>query len=179
MFLQLIDRHFPPTNKLHKIFNRNTVKVSYSCIQNISEIIYGHNKKVTQMKRHHQLGCDCRTKPNVHLMAVSVKNSTVLTTFQPKKVYLSLVDDEFKKKRYDHTQSFRNENYLNSTTLSSCFSNIKKTKKETSILVWKLIQTAWPYTNATKRCSLCLHETLAIPIRPHQSELLNKRSELV
>ena len=23
--------HFPPQNKLHKIFNRNTLKLSYSC----------------------------------------------------------------------------------------------------------------------------------------------------
>ena len=28
-FLQLIDLHFPPLNKFHKIFNRNNVKVSY------------------------------------------------------------------------------------------------------------------------------------------------------
>ena len=28
-FLQLIDKHFPPEHKLHKIFNRNSVKVSY------------------------------------------------------------------------------------------------------------------------------------------------------
>ena len=32
-FLQLIDTHFPPTNKLHRIFDRNTVKISYSCTQ--------------------------------------------------------------------------------------------------------------------------------------------------
>ena len=31
-FLKLVDTHFPIGNKLHKIFNRNTVKVSYSCI---------------------------------------------------------------------------------------------------------------------------------------------------
>ena len=34
MFLQLIDTRFSPANKLHKIFNHNTVKISYSCIQN-------------------------------------------------------------------------------------------------------------------------------------------------
>ena len=62
MFLQLIDTYFPPVNKLHKIFNCNTIKVSYSCTQNISQIIKGHNKKVKQMKRHHQLGCNCRIK---------------------------------------------------------------------------------------------------------------------
>ena len=62
MFLQLIDTHFPPANKLHKIFNRNIVKVSYSFTQNISQIIKGHNKKVTQIKRNHQLECNCRIK---------------------------------------------------------------------------------------------------------------------
>ena len=39
MFFQLIDTYFPPKNKLHKIFSRNTVKVSYSCTQNISQVI--------------------------------------------------------------------------------------------------------------------------------------------
>ena len=36
-FLCLIDKHFPPNHKLHKIFNRNTVKVSYSCMNNVKE----------------------------------------------------------------------------------------------------------------------------------------------
>ena len=33
----LINKHFPPQNKLHKIFNRNTLKLSYS-------VHYGKNK---------------------------------------------------------------------------------------------------------------------------------------
>ena len=45
-FLQLVTKHFPRSHKLHKIFNRNTVKVSYSCMNNMSNIIKGHNKKV-------------------------------------------------------------------------------------------------------------------------------------
>ena len=28
-FLNLLDKHFPQNNRLHKIFNRNTVKISY------------------------------------------------------------------------------------------------------------------------------------------------------
>ena len=32
-------------NKLYKIFNRNTVKIRYSCMSNISSIILGHNKE--------------------------------------------------------------------------------------------------------------------------------------
>ena len=31
-FLALIDKHFPKNERLSKIFNRNTIKVSYSCL---------------------------------------------------------------------------------------------------------------------------------------------------
>ena len=60
MFLQLIDTHLPLTYKLHKIFNRNAVKVSYSCTQNISQIIKRHNRKVTQNDTISE--CNCRIK---------------------------------------------------------------------------------------------------------------------
>ena len=137
IFSQLIDTHFPPANKLHKIFfNRNTVKVSYSCTQNISKIIKRHNKKVTQIKRSHQLECNCRIRTECPLNGDYRKKDviytcTALTTFQPRKVYLGLAEGDFKKQRhYNHIQSFRNENYLNSPTLSSCVWKIKKTKKK-------------------------------------------------
>ena len=45
IFLRLINRHFPKSHRLHKIFNRNTVKVSYSCMQNMSKICKGYNSK--------------------------------------------------------------------------------------------------------------------------------------
>ena len=54
MFLRLRDTHFPPENRLHKI--------SYSCTQNIAQIMRGHNKKVTQIKRYQQLECNCNIK---------------------------------------------------------------------------------------------------------------------
>jgi hypothetical protein len=34
-FLTLISVHFPPTHKYYKIFNKNTIKVSYSCLGSI------------------------------------------------------------------------------------------------------------------------------------------------
>ena len=179
MFSQLIGTHFPPANKLHKIFNRNTLKVSYNCIQNISQIIKGHNKKVTQIKRNHQLDCNCRIKAVCPLNCDCRKKNvtyrcTSLTTFQPKKVYLGFAEGEFKNQRYyNHTQSFWNKNYSNSTTLSSYIWKIKKTKKETPTLVWEIIRTAPPYTNITKPCSLCFDEKLAILMYPNQSELSN------
>ena len=38
-FLCLINKHFPKSSPLHKYFNRSNVKVSYSCMPNISSII--------------------------------------------------------------------------------------------------------------------------------------------
>ena len=49
-FLNLLDQHFPKSNKLHTIFNRNTVKVSYSWTQNMLSMIKSHNKKVKEVK---------------------------------------------------------------------------------------------------------------------------------
>ena len=150
MFSQLIDTHFPRTNKLHKIFNRNTVKVSYSCTQNTSQIIKGHNKKVSQIKPLHQLECNCRIKTECPLncdcrIKDVIYKCTALTTFQFKKQNLGLAEGEFKKQRYfNHIQSLHNENYWNSTTLSSYVWKIKKTKKETPSLVWEIIRTVAP-----------------------------------
>ena len=45
-FLKLIDKHFKQYNILHKIFNRKTLKISYSCTKNISQIINNHNNEI-------------------------------------------------------------------------------------------------------------------------------------
>ena len=47
-FLRLLRIHFHRQHSFHKIFNKNTVKLSYSCTKNISSIISGHNKMVTK-----------------------------------------------------------------------------------------------------------------------------------
>ena len=56
-FLRLIDKHFPRSHKLNKIFNRNTVKVSYSCTENMANI-KGQNNKLTNTKVRQQLACN-------------------------------------------------------------------------------------------------------------------------
>ena len=47
-FLQLLDKHLPANHHLHMVFNRNNVKVSYSCMPNTSSIIKAHNKRILQ-----------------------------------------------------------------------------------------------------------------------------------
>ena len=46
VFLQLLEKHFQKNHKFHKIFSKNTVKVSYSCMENMASIIKRHNRKI-------------------------------------------------------------------------------------------------------------------------------------
>ena len=50
------------SHRLHKIFNRNTVKVSYSCTQNKSKIYKWHNGKITSTPCNQLTSCNWREK---------------------------------------------------------------------------------------------------------------------
>ena len=39
LFMKLIDKHFSRHHKFHKFFNRNNVKLGYSCMRNIKNVI--------------------------------------------------------------------------------------------------------------------------------------------
>jgi hypothetical protein len=41
----LVEKHFPKDHRLHKIFNKNTINVSYSCTQNMANIIKSHKNR--------------------------------------------------------------------------------------------------------------------------------------
>ena len=68
-FFHLLRKHFPPSNRLHKICNKNVVKLSYSCTPNMVDILSAHNKKL--LKYHNGKPefkpCNCRYKPSCPL----------------------------------------------------------------------------------------------------------------
>ena len=43
VFFKFLNKYFPPNSKLNKIFNCNTIKISYSCMHNIGFIIFSHD----------------------------------------------------------------------------------------------------------------------------------------
>merc|ERR1712240_355341 len=71
-FLELIDTHFRSArqDQLQKIFNRHTIKLSYSCAPNMKSIIKAHNNKVLGensqtrelTERIHNCNCQDRRK---------------------------------------------------------------------------------------------------------------------
>ena len=63
-FLSLLNKHFPPNHRYHKIFNRQTVKLSYSCSQ--CQINYNAAQPQAPATKppdpSNQPGCNCRKK---------------------------------------------------------------------------------------------------------------------
>ena len=65
-FFRLINKHFPNGSCLHKIFNQTIIKLSYSCMPNMSSIIKRHNNEIlkptTMDTTTRQDNCNCRDK---------------------------------------------------------------------------------------------------------------------
>ena len=183
-FLDLIKKHFPPQNRLHKIFNRNTLKLSYSCTKNIGNIVKNHNKTVLSTKTSETKDCNCIQKQNCPLDGKCREKSVIYkciasTPNQPDKVYIGLTEGEFKARHSGHKTSFNNKKYAKSTTISNYFWKTKEKEKTDPILKWSILKSVPAYSNITKRCLLCLQEKFEILSYENQNELLNKRSELI
>ena len=82
IFLKLVGKHLPKSNKLHKIFNGNILKVSYSCTENMAQIIKKHNKKITNTTdKSTNPASNCRIKTNCPLNGNCLQPN--VTTKQP------------------------------------------------------------------------------------------------
>ena len=106
-----LDQHFPKSNKLHAIFNRNTIKVSFSCTQNILSMIKSHNKKVINKNVKESRSCNCSVKSEYPLngqcqVSDIMYKCTVLSPEKTNKVYLGTSDGDFKKRFYNQRKSF-------------------------------------------------------------------------
>ena len=183
-FLNLLDINFSKSNKLHKIFNRNTVKVAYCCTENLSSIIKTHNKKVTKKKIPPRDQCNCKDRNDCPLDG-NCQTSDIIykciasTTFNPDEIYIGTAEGNFKKRYYNHKTSSKNREKANDTTFSKYEWEVKDKYKETPSLKWSIVKSVPEYSNITKKCLLCLYEKLEIINYPNQEELLNKRSELI
>ena len=122
-----VGKHFPPYNKSHKIFNRNIVKASYSCLPNIKTIINSHNHKVTNPKTITKgRTCNCVDKAKCPLTQNCLVNNiiykSVSTSANPhykEKIYFSTGETMFKLRYSNHQRSFKFLKYKADTELSS------------------------------------------------------------
>ena len=188
IFLKTVDSSFPKGHILQKIFNRSTLKVSYSCLPNVQNQIDANNKiqiaKATTPEN--KPDCNCREKANCPLdgkcrVSGVVYQATVTSKDHEDnkntETYVGLTDTPFKQRLANHKQSFEKERLKKSTELSKHIWSLKDNNKEYTIS-WKILGRARSYSNTTKRCNLCLLEKFYIICHRDKSSL-NKRSELV
>ncbi len=186
-FFYLLDKCFPPGHILHKLLNRNTVKLSYSCMPNIKQIISTHNKAVLKK---------CEPKPNLNPRTCNCRNNTMCpldnkcmtpsVVYQAtvkrhdtntEETYVGLTEHSFKTRYNGHMSSFKNNENKHATALSEYIWTLKDKNVQYS-LKWKILSKAKPYSTSNKLCNLCIEEKYFIIHRPDLSSL-NKRNELV
>ena len=115
-FLQLLSKHFPKDHQMYKIFNKNTLKVSYSCscMNNVSSILSTHNKNILNPKQT-SFGCNCRNKDNCSLngecLTPNIIRCADITTDNDHKFYYGTSEITFEKRHSNRTRDFKHVSY--------------------------------------------------------------------
>ena len=149
-FLQLVDKHFPKTNPLSKIINRQKTKLSSKTTPNMKKIISSHNVKITRKSEAPPVErtCNCRNKENCPLEGKCLVDNLIyqatltpfpsptpnptlsptppgtLTPTQPQTLnYIGLASTTFKVRLGNHKKSLNHKKYSIETTLSKKYGN--------------------------------------------------------
>ena len=181
LFLRLIDKHFPRHHKYRKLFNRNNIKISYSCMPNMASIIRNHNTSLLKNPTPTDIKeCNWSQKPewplDKCLSGYLVYNALVDRLDNNKtKHYYGTSWKNFKERYINHTASLRNKNKEKNTELSKYIWELKDNNIQQK---WRIAFKAHPYVRGSRKCDLCLTEKLTI-IKTDPETLLNTRDELV
>ena len=180
-FLLLLIKHFPKEHKLHKIINKNNVKLSYSTTKNMKRIIQSHNNKILNNKENSNdkmCSCPSTKKNNCPLQNKCLSKCIVYkaTVKKSNKFYLGISANEFKSRIAKHKSSFRHEKEKTSTTLSKHCWEINDVPEPD--IEWQILKKSTPRVAGAKECQLCLEEKLQILKQSGNSMCLNRRSEL-
>jgi hypothetical protein len=158
-FLQLMDKHFPVGNPLHKIFNRNSVKMSYRCTANLGMKIKAHNSKILKIDANEETrSCNCRKKDQCPVENKCLTNSAVYPAIVKRTdgvtdSYVGLTENTFKDRWTKHKSSFKIRNPKNASGLSKYIWKLDDEHVDCSI-EWKIISRAQPFDPGTGVCRL-------------------------
>ena len=115
-FIKIVRQCFPTSHPLSKIFNTNTLKLSYNCLPNVGNIIDGHKRKKKNRKKkresnskkemqEHQLKtCNCRKANQCPLNGKCITKSVIYKAYvttsdgnEEARTYIRLTKNEFKE----------------------------------------------------------------------------------
>ena len=184
-FLNLLDKHFNNQHRFHKIFNRNTIKLSYSCMSSVERILSKHNKRVLnngEIPHNQQVAsCNCRVPNDCPLSGSCLESSIIykaeVTSSQGTKQYIGSTETSFKQRYGNHKQSLEKRAKSTQTSLSKYIWELKDQQVEHSIR-WQIVKKCSPYKCGSRSCDLCLSEKFFI-LTADPLGCINKNSELL
>ena len=149
---------------------------------NMKSIISGHNKNVLEEKRELERTCNCRNPEqcplNGHCLTTETLYQATVKSDLPRykdRLYKGITERETKERMKEHKKHFSKRKYRGESELAKEVWRIKDEGGAPEV-TWKILRRAKTYNPNTKRCTLCLHEKLAIA--EHEgNDMLNKRSE--
>ena len=133
-FFKLIRKHFPKNHSFRKIFNLNTINISYSSMVNMVNmtfLIKQHKAMVLKNQEHtEKRSCNCRVKDNCPLDGKCLQECILyqanVITNNDCKEYFGTAEGEFKLHYNNHIMSFRHKKCVNDTELSKYLWKLKK-----------------------------------------------------
>ena len=185
-FNNIISKHFKRDTLLGKLFNKNNLKLSYSTMPNLNQIISGHNKKLLKKKEPEQTVKLCNCKVGVENCILEGKCLTKDIVYEAKinaenkddKFYLGLTATTFKERHKNHKSDFKLAHRRYSTKLSGYIWNLKDEGITNYNISFKVKQPAQSYSTTAGKCRLCLTEKLLI-MQSDPKVYLNQNSEIL
>ena len=189
IFLQILHECFPQNHILHKICNKNTIKISYRTMPNMNSYISKHNNKILSQNLQQNLSnktmaergiphCNCQNKATC-VMPGKCVNSNMVYRFSVKRSDNQTTETytgctwNFKQRHDKHMRSMHNNS--GQTTLSTHVKSLRSNNIPHDIR-WDFIEHASPFNPSTWWCRLCVLEKYYILFEPGGASL-NQRSE--
>ena len=127
-FLNLLEKLFPFYHCLHKIYNKNTMRISYSYVPNMAAILSRHNRSILASKSitvHSLCNCQCKTgyplNGKCHKKAIIYEASISTNGNNPPKCHYGCCKTEFKSRFSNHCQTFKSKQKRHTTKLFKAF----------------------------------------------------------
>ena len=122
LFLKLIEKHFPSNDPLRKLFNKNSLKLSYGCLPNVNSFISAQNRKLLSNISTDKVQCNCRggvtaCPVNGRCKEENVVYKVTVNMLENSKTYIGSTVN-FKDRFNQHQSSFRLHKYKNNISLS-------------------------------------------------------------
>ena len=189
-FLAILKETFPPTHKLHKICNKNYIKLSYRCMPNIrrevskhnNKILYGENRAAVQNEVY-DCNCmplkvrgTCKVMPGIGCQVSNVVYKATVTRADTSQVetYTGSTAQTIKGRWSGHDSDIRHPE--RSGTYLSKYIHKLSGQGIGYTLRWEILMKAPPWNPISNICRLCTLEKHHILFHPEDSSL-NQRSE--